>query len=198
MNDSMGTRFAGPPPEWFPNPEAPSFGPFGVLGLEIGGGTHPRRLKFTQFDAIDWSSEIEAMPDGSRIRFDVGDARNLPYLDEYFGHVFSSNLLEHFSPDETTPLLTEWARVLKAGGYMELVVPDSMGILGEFFRGEANWPNTQERLLGSQSYEGNEHRNAFTISSFHEIFEPIEGLYFVWAVPCANGGGIHALAVKEE
>jgi predicted SAM-dependent methyltransferase len=176
-------------PEFLPSPEAPSFGPAGSEGLEIGGGTHPRRLAFTQFDAIDWSEQ-------TKLTYDLGDARALPYDHERFDHVFASNILEHFPASETTAVLTEWARVLVPDGVLELVVPDSMGVLRAYFDGTDKWAHTAERLLGSRDYPGNEHFAPFTMAEFPDVIAAVPTLKFAWAVPCAAGCGIHALAAK--
>jgi ubiquinone/menaquinone biosynthesis C-methylase UbiE len=127
--------------------------------------------------------------------YDIGDARKLPYGDGEFDHVFASNLLEHFQ--DTTAILTEWARVLRLDGFLELVVPDAMGILYDHFSGKDKWGVTQERLLGSRSYEGNQHYRAFTVSTFSEVIAQVPLLNFSWAVSCYDGGGIHSLAVKR-
>jgi len=176
--------------EQIPSPEGPSYGPANVIGLEIGGGTHPRRLRFLQFDAIDWS-EV------SGLRYELGDARALPYEDGEFDHVFSSNLLEHFPPEETTLVLSEWARVLRVGGLLELVVPDFMGILRDHFSGKDPWPHCEERIRGTRDYPGNEHRNAFTLCTFPEEVERIEGMRVIWCKPSHGGGGVYCLSIKE-
>lgn len=51
-----------------------------------------------------------------------GDCRDLPFKDEVCDFVYSSHLIEdmlHWSP-----LLVEWTRVLKKGGYLIILVPD--------------------------------------------------------------------------
>ena len=188
---------AYPNPSYLPSPEAPSYGPVDTVGLEIGAGNHPRRLNFRQFDAIDWPAQNAELRETLKLVYDIGDARTLPYGDETFDHVFSSNLLEHFLSSETTSVLTEWTRVLKPGGTLELLVPDSMGILTDYFEKRNTWPQCQERLLGSRNYEGNEHFVAFTVTSFPAVLARVPELSFAWAVSCAAGGGIHALAYKS-
>lgn len=159
------------------------------MGLEIGGGPHPLRPHFEQFDAIDWN-------DRTGLLYTLGDARSLPYLNHEFDYVFASNILEHFSATETKAVLQEWFRVVKHGGTLELVVPDSMGILRDFFAGVNSWEDCAERLRGSRDYPGNEHFTCFTISTFfHEVLggmltssETVE--------PSHAGGGIRAVLVK--
>lgn len=179
-------------PDFLPSPEAPSYGPFGVHGLEIGGGQHPRRLKFVQFDMTDWSERNPELG----LHYDLGDARRLPYPDEEFEHVFSSNLLEHFPATETTAVLTEWARVLKPDGLLELIVPDALGILRDYFSGRDQWPMCQERLLGSMDYDGNQHFTAFCRAEFPDVIATVPSLALCWVVASHSGGGLHACARK--
>lgn len=51
-----------------------------------------------------------------------GDARDLPFKDATLDFVFSSHLLEDF--DDWTPVLREWARVLKPRGFLVVLIPD--------------------------------------------------------------------------
>ena len=60
---------------------------------------------------------------GDIIQFKVGDARNLPYQDEFFDLVFSLGLLEHFTQKEKYRILKEQNRILKRGGYLICQVP---------------------------------------------------------------------------
>ena len=161
-----------------------------VRGLEIGGGPHPSQHDFEQFDATDWRLR-------TGLQYTLGDARSLPYHDESFDLVFSSNLLEHFRPSETISILEEWTRVVRVGGNLELIVPDSMGILYDHFKGVNTWDQCAERLRGSMDYEGNQHFAAFTISTFPDVIEQVAGLELVYCNPSHAGGGIHSLAIKR-
>ena len=51
-----------------------------------------------------------------------GDARKLPYSENYFDFVYSSHLLEDFP--NTLEILREWYRVLKPGGHLILYLPN--------------------------------------------------------------------------
>lgn len=160
------------------------------MRVEIGGGPSPMHPEFEQYDAIDWSGR-------TGLRYTLGDARSLPYTDGSVEHIFASNLLEHFPPDETTAVLTEWARVLRTGGSLELVVPDSMGILADYFTGaNPSWPECEERLRGSRDYPGNEHLAAFTLSTFPDVLAEVPGLRAVWVRSSHAGGGVHSLSIR--
>lgn len=167
-------------------------GTVAVNGLEIGGGPHPQRFDFEQFDAIDWHER-------TGLTYTLGDARSLPYLDEAFEVVFASNILEHFPASETFAVLREWWRVVSSGGTLELVVPDSLGILRDFFTGINQWPECEERLRGSRDYRGNEHYACFTISEWPKILIDsglLDESSTTLTEPSNAGGGFRTVLVK--
>jgi ubiquinone/menaquinone biosynthesis C-methylase UbiE len=53
-------------------------------------------------------------------RFEIGDAENLPYPDDYFDKIVCSSSMEHFADDSRA--LREMTRVLKPGGRAILTV----------------------------------------------------------------------------
>jgi len=176
-----------------PDPETPACGPFNCKGLEIGGGPHPMRPTCTQLDIRDWSSEVEWQPwFGPTV---VGDCHELPFADESFGYVFASNLLEHFPPTETADLLAEWTRVLTPYGELELVVPDCMGILREYFAQREDWRGAMTRLLGGTDEERT-HHTAFTLTEFPEVIAQVSELELVICRASHGGCGVHSISVK--
>ena len=160
-----------------------------ALKLELGGGAYPAHRDFEQFDAIDWSEQ-------TGLGYTLGDARSLPYATGSVEHLYAQSLLEHFPLGEITSILHEWARVLVAGGKLELLVPDAMGILRDYFTGEKPWAITEERLLGTRDYPGNEHFACFTLSEFPDVIATVPSLRLEYANASHAGGGIHALAIK--
>jgi len=68
-----------------------------------------------------------------------GDATDLPFKDHTLDFVHASHLLEDFA--DWGPVLREWDRVLKPGGYMLIAVPDRLRFRRNVLRGlEANPP----------------------------------------------------------
>ena len=159
-----------------------------AMGLEIGGGNRPWRRDFEQFDAIDHCAETGLV-------YTLGDARRLPYPDESFPYVYSGNLLEHFPLGETSSVLAEWARVLRTGGVLELVVPDVIGILYAYFLGQLSWEECSVRIRGTD-YELNSHHAAFTLAEFPAVIAQVPTLRLKTCVACAEGCGIRAQAVR--
>jgi ubiquinone/menaquinone biosynthesis C-methylase UbiE len=59
--------------------------------------------------------------DGTNIQWH-GSALDLPFKDRTLDFVHASHLIEDF--EDWTPVLAEWNRVLKPGGYLLIAVPD--------------------------------------------------------------------------
>lgn len=60
--------------------------------------------------------------------------QRLPFPDNYFDVVYSSHVLEHFSPDTAESLLRECHRVLKKDGILRTVLPDLEATCREYVR----------------------------------------------------------------
>lgn len=97
----------------------------------------------------------------------VADARRLPFDDNYFDHVYSSHVIEHFSHQEVKDVLIEWIRVLKDGGIFELRCPD-LRLRALIF---ALNPKKQDiiNIYGEQDYPENQHRCGFSYGLLKKI-----------------------------
>jgi len=107
----------------------------------------------------------------------VGDARCLPcFDDETFDHVYASHVLEHFDyRDEVDAALSEWYRVLKPGGILEVSVPD-LEIVCRLITDKAvsssqdQW-NLMRMIIGGHADEHDYHRSAFTETFLQHFLE---------------------------
>lgn len=61
---------------------------------------------------------------GDYPHLDSNDIINLPYGKDTIGLIYASHVLEYFDRLEAIDVLTEWKRVLKKGGTLQLAVPD--------------------------------------------------------------------------
>ena len=74
---------------------------------------------------------------GRDIHLQVADARDLPYPDAFFDHVFSISVLEHIPDDGDSHAMRELSRVVRPGGSLTLTVPyTSDGYAEEWVRGD--------------------------------------------------------------
>lgn len=82
--------------------------------------------------------------DDPNIRIDINcDADKLPLEDNSVDFIYAGHLIEHLYPDTVQRYLQEWFRVLKHGGKVVIVTPDS----GKHFKLYSEGKLTIEHLL---------------------------------------------------
>jgi predicted SAM-dependent methyltransferase len=99
----------------------------------------------------------------------VADARQLPFINESFDHVYTSHLIEHFSHQEVKSVLTEWIRCLKQGGIFEIRCPDLRARALLFFL-NPSWQKIRN-IYGSQDHAGNNHKSGFSYRLLKNLLE---------------------------
>lgn len=153
-----------------------------MRGLEIGAGGF---AGYPDYDQVDNDPQFEPtiLCDASRLD---------PIPDLSYDHVYASNVLEHFSWRTTDDVLREWFRVVAHDGVLEVVVPDTLGIIEDYRDGKDLWPVTAERLAGSQTYPGNYHYAFFTRLTFAEHIRLLEGVQRHRLEVSHSGGGLRA------
>lgn len=103
----------------------------------------------------------------------IGDARKLPFQDVSFDYILASDIIEHFPIKETTNILTEWKRVLKNNGTIELRMPNLKQICKKYIEGLLDTKTTSWLLYGGQDYSGNFHYVGFDREFFKSIASAI-------------------------
>jgi predicted SAM-dependent methyltransferase len=101
----------------------------------------------------------------------VADARMLPFVDGCFGTVYSSHTLEHFSHRETEIVLSEWVRILKEGGTLEIRCPD-LRARALLFAIRPSW-NDIQNIYGSQDYPENLHKSGFSYGLLKRLLKQL-------------------------
>jgi len=118
------------------------------------------------FPVVPHAIQIE-LPEGEFARYTSGskpgsviqwrgDGRVLPFKDGVLDFCFSSNLIEDFL--DWGPVLHEWGRVVKPGGYLVIMVPDKERWHAALRRGQPpNCAHRHEAWVGELStYFGND------------------------------------------
>ena len=98
------------------------------------------------------------------------DIRKLPIPDQTFDIVYSSHTLEHFGFNSVQIVLKEWARVLKVGGELRLIVPN-MRHVGYRLAMDQMIPSDFWVLWGEQNYPKNFHAAGFTPTMLKVLVE---------------------------
>lgn len=93
--------------------------------LEIG----PGRSRIPGFETFNIVS-------GSNVDY-VGDAsKALPFPDRSFNGIYASHIIEHVPWYSVAGTLSEWARTLKPGGYLEVWTPNGLQVARAFVEAE--------------------------------------------------------------
>ncbi len=117
------------------------------MKLEIGAGA-TRRPGFLTLDADPATS-----PDI------VADAGKIPLADDDVTELVAINVLEHVEWSDVRRTLAEWGRVVRAGGTLEIHVPD-IDFVPAFFRdNDPAW--NSPAVIGTQPYDAGEDRWAY-------------------------------------
>lgn len=95
--------------------------------LEIGPGPCPLQ----GFESMN-------IVDGRWVDYILDAAGPLPFPENTFELIHASHVLEHVPWTHSAQTLTEWVRILKPGGQLEIWVPDGLKISKAFVEAELN------------------------------------------------------------
>lgn len=150
-----------------------------VLEVGCGTGEHIAHVRhgFDRYVVTDLSVEFlfisqRALPDGMcGVEFERQDATALTYADNTFDRLVAAHILEHLVDPHL--VLREWARVVKPGGTITILLPCDPGLLWE--TGRAMGPRRAAQENGIPHYDfwmAREH-----INSIHNLRKLVQ-FYF--------------------
>ncbi|ODV48844.1 methyltransferase family protein [Methanohalophilus euhalobius] len=99
----------------------------------------------------------------------IGDAHDMPFKNDCFDYVCSSHVIEHFSHCEVDNVLSEWTRILKPEGTLEILCPD-LRARSLLFALKPSWGNIQN-IYGGQDYSANYHKSGFSYKLLKNLLE---------------------------
>ena len=110
-----------------------------VLEVGAGGGIHLSfvRHQFKEYWLTDYSTTMlegaaKSFSGSGAVKVQAEDATKLSFPDHSFDRLIATHVLEHlYRPHE---VLREWARVVKPGGLISIVLPCDPGFLWRFGR----------------------------------------------------------------
>jgi predicted SAM-dependent methyltransferase len=153
-----------------------------LIALNLGSGEIENPTRKTRFDVNPaYASKLDYINiDVQRLKgvHVLADARKLPFKNKCVEHVLVRHVLEHFGHVETQAVLTEWFRVLKQGGTLEVIVPN---LAREFYKhpewisrmlgDEDDGYHVAKSLFGGQRDRWDFHKNAFNFRYLRESLE---------------------------
>ena len=177
-------------------PDGPEDQPVRIADLGCGNDTpwwgDASRVSITRID-LDESKRPDLR----------ADLRAIPVPDGAFDVVHSRHALEHFGRAEVVPLLTEWVRILRVGGELQLNVPNALFAMENLLamdRGEIEpnpYPSWQ--MYGRQDDEHDLHKNWFTPRRIKLLLEmPALGLTDIVVTETDDRNSIQATATKAN
>ena len=102
----------------------------------------------------------------------VADVRALPATDGSVDEVRAAHLLEHFTDsDIRQSVLPEWMRVLRPGGRIVVIAPDSDAMAKAYAQGAMSFEDLKLVTLGGREYDGNAHFTMFSPASVLSLLE---------------------------
>ncbi|MEJ8545128.1 glycosyltransferase [Brevibacillus borstelensis] len=127
--------------------------------LEIGCGDHP----------LPGYLHLDIRP-LRHVEF-VADAGNLPFDSDSVDEMAAYNILEHIARKEVVPVLKEWLRVLRPGGFIEIFGPNLHGYVKAFVEQKEGWDfdHFETWVYGHEDYEENFHKVGFSVDSLTRI-----------------------------
>jgi ubiquinone/menaquinone biosynthesis C-methylase UbiE len=142
-----------------------------LLDIACGGGYFLKELQEKECKLFGCDISVEALKIAAReapqASYSAADAERLPYRDSSFDLVCNLGSLEHFLDMEAA--LRETRRILKPGGRLVLMVPNSRYI-GDFwrritFRGGADHHQVLERFGSLKEWKTLLESNGFKVDS---------------------------------
>jgi hypothetical protein len=142
-----------------------------ILVADIGAGNHSPWFG-SNAKVLRYDGDLSTNPS---VRCDI---RAIPEPDGTFDIVSARHVLEHFMWEEAPALVKEWARILKAGGSLQINVPNLAHAAREVLKADDDatyspglYPLWQ--LYGKQdgSSPTQIHRNGFTRHSLRSLLE---------------------------
>jgi phosphatidylethanolamine/phosphatidyl-N-methylethanolamine N-methyltransferase len=160
-----------------------------VLEVGSGGGQHFGyvRHRFDDYlmtDASDAMLEIaRAAHAAPGVSFQKADAAKLPFEDARFDRLIAAHVLEHMErPHE---VLREWARVLKPGATLSIVLPSDPGFAWRLGRRFGPRRNAERAGIAYDYWMAREHINPINglVSLIDYYFDDVRAQWWPFRLP---------------
>jgi ubiquinone/menaquinone biosynthesis C-methylase UbiE len=173
-----------------------------VIEVGSGGGQHFPfvRHAYDEYLMTDSSPSMleiaKAAHAGPGVGFQEADAARLPFADAQFDRLIAAHVLEHMErPHE---VLREWARVVKPGGALSIVLPSDPGFAWRFGRRLGPRRNAERAGIAYDYWMAREHINPINalVSLIEYYFDDIEGRWWPFGLPSMDLNLFYVCNVK--
>lgn len=174
-----------------------------VLEVGAGSGQHPGyvRHQFDNYWITDGNGRMldqarARWGDDPRYRYQVEDARSLSFEKASFDRVIATHVLEHIvHPHE---VLREWARLVRPGGVLSLILPCDPGLAWRLGRCLGVRQRATRAGLDYDYWMAREHVNSiFNLVTFIDYyFEDVQETWWPLRVPLADVNLIYAANIR--
>jgi len=174
-----------------------------VLEIGAGSGRHAGYVRhgFAEYWLTDGNPKMLAQAKArfgtdSRFRYQVEDARGLSFANAGFDRVIATHVLEHIvNPHD---VLREWARLVKPGGVLSLVLPCDPGLAWRIGRSFGVRQRARDAGLEYDYWMAREHVNSiFNLVTFiHYYFADVQERWWPMRLPLPDINLIYAANIK--
>jgi phosphatidylethanolamine/phosphatidyl-N-methylethanolamine N-methyltransferase len=182
-------------------PYGPSVKFVRVLEVGAGSGVHVKYVRhaFDEYWVTDANTEMLKQADNDtakRIVVAVEDATKLSFENASFDRLIATHVLEHlYRPHE---VLREWARVLRPGGTLSIVLPCDPGLLWRIGRSFGPRRRGQAQGIAYDYVMAREHVNSITnlVTFINYYFSEIEQYWWPNRIPLSDLNLIYAANIR--
>jgi ubiquinone/menaquinone biosynthesis C-methylase UbiE len=131
-----------------------------------------------------------------RFRFQMEDAARLSFPDRSFDRLIATHVLEHLiQPHE---VLREWARLVKPGGYLSIVLPCDPGFAWRLGRNFGVRQRAEAAGMEYSYWMAREHVNSIwnLVTFIRYYFDDVRALWWPMGVPFADLNLIYAANIR--
>ncbi|MCF6320935.1 MAG: class I SAM-dependent methyltransferase [Rhizobiaceae bacterium] len=174
-----------------------------VLEIGAGSGKHLDSIRhgYDRYVMSDGNPKMldqakQRHNDNNRISFEVADARELHFEDKSFDRVIATHVLEHLiNPHD---ILREWARVIKPGGTLSLVLPCDPGFAWRLGRNLGVRQRAQSAGMEYDYWMAREHVNSIynLVTFINYYFEDVKTTWWPMRLPLADINLIYAANIR--
>jgi ubiquinone/menaquinone biosynthesis C-methylase UbiE len=174
-----------------------------VLEVGAGSGIHfaSVRHRFDTYLMTDANphmlEQAKAKTRGDpRFRFQMEDAARLSFPDRSFDRLIATHVLEHLiQPHE---VLREWARLVKPGGYLSIVLPCDPGFAWRLGRNFGVRQRAEAAGMEYSYWMAREHVNSIwnLVTFIRYYFDDVRALWWPMGVPFADLNLIYAANIR--